>query len=56
MATAGLSLDAILSRKYSASSTVPAGITGKIYPGSFDFEIEKKRTITATQIIRNPPR
>ena len=31
---------------------MPGGMAGKTYPGSFDCEIEKNKTITAIQITR----
>src|SRR5437016_12790623 len=40
-------------RTYSATSRVPAGTAGKIYPGSFDLEREKKITGTTSQTTRN---
>src|SRR5580693_6673469 len=49
----GLSLADTRRLKYSASNSVPAGETGTIYPGSFDFEREKKTTGTISQMIRN---
>src|SRR6266567_7104712 len=51
--TASRGFDAIRARTYCASKTIPGGIAGKTYPGSFDFEIEKKMTVTAIQITRN---
>src|SRR5713101_933582 len=54
--TASCGFDAIRSRMYSESNTIPPGIAGKTYPGSFDCEIEKNTTVTATQITRNAVR
>src|SRR5450432_1504625 len=49
-------LDAIRARTYRESSTIPGGTAGKTYPGSFDWEIEKKARITAIQVRRNASR
>src|SRR6266567_4903805 len=51
--TVSRGFEAIRSRTYSASKTIPGGIAGRTYPGSFDCEIEKKTTITAIQTSRN---
>src|SRR5581483_107310 len=44
---------AFLSRRKFASRSVPPGRAGRMYPGSFDCEIEKKTMISAVQSSRN---
>src|SRR5207248_2996262 len=44
---------AIRVRAYSATNNAPAGSAGKMYPGNFDLDIEKKITGMRIQITRN---
>src|SRR5882672_7340240 len=40
-------------RKYSDTNSAPAGMEGRMYPGSLDCEALKNRTGTSSQISRN---
>ncbi len=51
--TERLGLDVLRRLRNSTSSNIPAGIAGRMYPGSLDCEMEKNAIVTPIQISRN---